>query len=76
MMGDAREQVAARTMSQAQCRELETVLGLNWNPDGLLASAALAAHVDPIAACTYDWVHNMLQDRMHCVCMNCLLGAL
>lgn len=49
-------------MTSTACRDLEAVLGLNFNPDGLTSNADLAPHVDPVGACTYDWVHNMLQD--------------
>ena len=63
LLAGAAARQAAGTMSAARCGELEMVLGMHHNPHGLLASTALMAHVDPISACTYDWVHNMLQDR-------------
>lgn len=58
----AKARVIDGTMQAARYGELEGVLGLNLNPEGLLCSEALAAHLEPIAVCTYDWVHNMLQD--------------
>jgi len=58
----AKGRVQDGTLTAAKYAELETVVGLRFNPDGLLANAALAPHVDPVKSITYDWVHNMLQD--------------
>lgn len=49
-------------MPAARVAELEKVMGLTPNPDGLLVTSPLSPHVQPIAVCTYDWVHNVLQD--------------
>ena len=67
LLAGARGRVATGRMTAAECNELETIIGLHYNPDGLIACDALAAEFDPVAACTYDWVHNMLQDRSACV---------
>ena len=61
-LAGAKARVLDGALSAAKYAELELAVGLNFNPAGLLASAALAQHVDPIKAITYDWVHNMLQD--------------
>ena len=55
------ERVAAGTMSAVAYAELEQVVGITYNPDGLLASRAIFEVADIVGACTYDWVHNMLQ---------------
>ena len=62
LIAAAKDRVAAGTTSATDCGNLELVLGLNYNAAGILASDALSARIDPVAACTYDWVHNMLQD--------------
>ncbi len=62
MLAAAKGRVAAGTMSAIDCSDIEMAVGLHHNPGGILASDALAAHMDPVAACTYDWVHSMLQD--------------
>ena len=58
----ANARVAAGAMTATDRNDLELVLGLNFKPDGIIASTALTSHVDPVAVCTYDWVHNVLQD--------------
>lgn len=58
----AKARVAEGTMAAARYESLEVSVGLRYNPDGFVASPALASHVDPVAVATYDWVHNMLQD--------------
>ena len=61
-LGDANARVVAGTMGVGKYKELSQSIGLNWNPDGLIADLRLRPHVDPIGVMTYDWVHNMLQD--------------
>ncbi len=61
-LGDANARVVAGTMGVGKYKELSQSIGLNWNPDGLIADLRLRPHFDPIGSMTYDWVHNMLQD--------------
>ena len=58
----SKERVAAGTMTKSRFDELSKAHGLNANPRGLLADRLLRPWVDPVATCTYDWVHSMLQD--------------
>ena len=51
--------VDARTMAKAKYGELEQMVGLSYNPHGLVASDRLMDHVHLLQAVTYDWVHNM-----------------
>jgi hypothetical protein len=61
-LGDANDRVVAGTLGVGKYKELVQSIGINWNPDGLIADLRLRPHVDPIGVMTYDWVHNMLQD--------------
>ena len=71
----ARARVLAGTMPATRCNELEMVTGINANPHGLLASEHLHSIVDTVSACTYDWVHNMLQDGVFSVEVQAVLTA-
>lgn len=50
----AKARVVEGTMTAARYESLEVSVGLRYNPDGFLASPALASHVDPVAVATYD----------------------
>ncbi len=50
---------AARTESETRVRKLQTVLGVNHCPEGILADAELRAHFLPISILTMDSMHNM-----------------
>jgi hypothetical protein len=52
----------AGTMTNASFLSAQQVIGLNCNPLGLIADIELRDHINPIECCTYDWLHNMLQD--------------
>jgi hypothetical protein len=49
-------------MTAVRFEDLSMMSGLHLNPSGLLACDMLANVVNAVEACTYDWVHNMLQD--------------
>jgi hypothetical protein len=61
LLDEASLRVRASAMTNAAFKDLEMMMGINHNPDGLLADVELLRHVDPVACMTYDWVHNMLQ---------------
>jgi len=67
MLIEAHTRVNAGLLTAARYAELETVLGLNRNEHGLLASDRLGEIMNAIEAVTYDWVHNMLQDGVFSV---------
>lgn len=67
MLGEATNRVAAAEMPRARLTELEQLVGINFNPHGLLADRELRAHCDPIGILTYDWVHTMLADGVFTV---------
>ena len=52
-------------MSRAKFDDLQGVIGINFNPHGLLFSRPLFEHVNLIDTVTYDWMHSMLQDGAH-----------
>ena len=72
---EADQRVADGTMTAAKREQLKMVTGLNTNPMGLLASRRLSEAMDPIEACTYDWVHNILQDGVFSVELQAFLEA-
>lgn len=59
---EARERVAAGTLTARSYHNLEMVLGFNPNRFGLLADREFAEHTDVMRAITWDWVHNSFQD--------------
>lgn len=73
VLDEAHTMLTNRTLPACKYEDIEFVTGLNRNPDGLLASRELAAHFNPAEACTYDWVHNMLQDGVFSVEMSAFL---
>ena len=62
LLGMAATRVTALAMTKVEFEELQKTTGLNHNKHGLTADVELRAYVDPVACCTWDWVHNMLQD--------------
>ena len=56
----AKAQVDAGTLTTVKFREMEQMIGINHVPSGLLADRSLRPHLDPVAVCTYDWVHTLL----------------
>jgi len=61
MLGDAASRVNAGTMTKTMQHDVETMSGFNWNPHGMVASAALCSHASLLDVLTYDWVHSSLQ---------------
>jgi hypothetical protein len=61
LLDEASLRVRTSEMTKAAFHDLEMMMGINHNPDGLLADAELLRHLDPLVCITYDWVHNMLQ---------------
>lgn len=59
---EAKRRTDAGTMTKSRFESLEKTAGLKCNPLGMLCDRQLLASFDPISACTYDWVHNVLQD--------------
>ena len=72
---DTAARYAAGEIVKARLTELEFVIGLNSNPDGVLASHALRQCGDAIDAVTYDWVHNMVQGGVFTTECEALLKA-
>jgi hypothetical protein len=52
--------VARRTRPQREFEVLQQASGLTFDPAGLLADKELRAHLRPISATVFDWMHNFL----------------
>lgn len=62
ILAAAASRVSEGRLSRGAYSNLEKALGINRNPQGLLADRALREVVDPVKAFTWDWVHSYLQD--------------
>lgn len=75
LLAGASERVAAGTMPAAKRNELQMMVGLNYNPTGMLADPRLRSHCSMLEVATYDWVHTMLSDGVLSVETQVLLKA-
>ena len=62
-------------MTKTAFGELETMVGLRHNPQGLAADAELCDLVRPLITFRYDWVHSMLQGGVLNAEMEALMQA-
>jgi hypothetical protein len=72
---EARARLDVGTITVRQFDDLQKVIGLNYNPTGLLSDMTLRAHIDWIGVCTYDWVHTCLQDGVYTIEVQAFLKA-
>jgi hypothetical protein len=72
---EMRNQVATGAVPAVRAHELEQMVGLNFCPHGVLATAVLRPLFNPIASSRYDWVHTLLQDGVFTIEAQCYLTA-
>lgn len=67
--------VTSGAMTKTAFSDLESMHGVNYNADGLIADKVLRTCFNVVGVCTYDWIHNSFQDGVFTTEAWLFLGA-